>query len=120
MRLLLVEGFLRLRQSGIVTLLVSSLSKQVLCSDTHIHSYKYFATVTGLPEPRNDHAVVMVKFAKEMIQEMKIVTSNLETRLGPGTSSLGTRIGVSSIHFLFQHINISLYNIANQHLITAE
>jgi hypothetical protein len=53
-------------------------------------------TVAGLPEPRYDHAVVMVKFAKQIITKMAIVTSELETFLGPGTSSLTVRAGVSN------------------------
>jgi hypothetical protein len=101
-------------------LLVSSIPKRGYFVLTIILSHSCFATVTGLPEPRHDHAVVMVKFAKEMIQEMKIVTSKLETRLGPGTSSLGTRIGVSFMHIMFEQNNFSFDNIANQHLFEVE
>ena len=54
-----------------------------------------FVAVTGLPNPRKDHAVVMVKFAKEMLLKMAAVTSHLETVLGPGTSALTARVGVS-------------------------
>jgi Adenylate and Guanylate cyclase catalytic domain len=50
--------------------------------------------VAGLPEPRCDHAVVMAKFASDILCELAMVTSQLETRLGPGTASLTARVGV--------------------------
>jgi class 3 adenylate cyclase len=50
---------------------------------------------SGLPEPRKDHAVVMARFAKEILSDMAIVVAELETQLGPGTAALTIRIGVS-------------------------
>jgi hypothetical protein len=45
--------------------------------------------VTGLPEPRKEHAVVMVKFAKDCRDEFIEVTRQLEVSLGPDTAELG-------------------------------
>jgi hypothetical protein len=54
-----------------------------------------YVAVTGLPEPRADHAVVMVTFARECRAKIVDITRKLETSLGPGTSELRYRFGVS-------------------------
>jgi hypothetical protein len=59
-------------------------------------SLQFFAVV-GLPEPRRNHAIVMVKFANDMLVEMSAIVSALETRLGPGTANLRIRVGVSIV-----------------------
>ncbi len=57
--------------------------------------FKYLnQSVTGLPDPCPDHAVVMVKYAHAILNELKTLTIMLERRLGPGTSGLSLRIGV--------------------------
>ncbi|KAG7338222.1 adenylate/guanylate cyclase [Nitzschia inconspicua] len=55
-----------------------------------------YVAVTGLPEPRKDHAVVMVKFAIDCRDEFVEVTRLLEVSLGPDTADLGLRIGLHS------------------------
>ncbi|KAG7359347.1 adenylate/guanylate cyclase, partial [Nitzschia inconspicua] len=55
-----------------------------------------YVAVTGLPEPRKDHAAVMVKFAKDCRDEFVEVTRLLEVSLGPDTADLGLRIGLHS------------------------
>lgn len=40
--------------------------------------------VAGLPELRSDHAVVMARFARDLLDKMGSLTSQLETTLGPG------------------------------------
>ena len=55
-----------------------------------------YVAVTGLPTPHKDHAVVMARFAYEIMQQMLELTKNLEITLGPGTSDLGVRIGLHS------------------------
>lgn len=52
---------------------------------------------------RRQHAVTMAKFAKDILIETAIVTLKLEKRLGPGTSTLRVRVGVST------RINILYY-----------
>ena len=54
------------------------------------------AAVAGLPEPRDDHAVVMARFAQDCLQRSSQVCKGLETVLGPDTGDLGFRIGLHS------------------------
>ena len=56
--------------------------------------------VAGLPESRPDHAEVMARFANDILKKMSYVTIELGTSLGPGTSTLQMRVGVS--YFLFK------------------
>jgi hypothetical protein len=62
---------------------------------------------TGLPEPRQDHAVAMVNFARDIVHEMSLVVVELETVLGPGTAALTIRVGVST----FDNITLVLHNL---------
>lgn len=55
-----------------------------------------YVAVSGLPEPRADHAVVMSKFAKDIMSTMRTLTRDLETTLGPDTGDLALRIGLHS------------------------
>ena len=52
--------------------------------------------VTGLPDPRADHAVIMARFAKECILSLQRMTKELEVSLGPDTADLCMRIGLHS------------------------
>lgn len=52
--------------------------------------------VTGLPEPRVDHAVIMCKFARVCLSKMTGLLTELETTLGPGTADLSMRFGIHS------------------------
>ena len=54
--------------------------------------------VTGVPEPREDHAILMARFAREIILKISIVASRLETKLGPDTGDLALRVGMHSGH----------------------
>jgi class 3 adenylate cyclase len=55
-----------------------------------------YVAVTGLPEPRKDHAVVMVKFARDCRSICVDITRELEVSLGPGTGDLRYRFGLHS------------------------
>jgi class 3 adenylate cyclase len=55
-----------------------------------------YVAVCGLPEPREDHAVVMSKFANEILHAMHKMTRKLEITLGPDTGDLTLRIGLHS------------------------
>uniref|UniRef100_A0A7S3L4M9 Phosphodiesterase n=1 Tax=Amphora coffeiformis TaxID=265554 RepID=A0A7S3L4M9_9STRA len=55
-----------------------------------------YVAATGLPDPRPDHATAMMRFAADILNAMKVVTRDLETKLGPDTSDLDLRIGVHS------------------------
>ena len=55
-----------------------------------------YVAVVGLPDPRKDHAVIMARFAREIMRKMVSVTKLLELTLGPGTADLKLRIGMHS------------------------
>lgn len=55
-----------------------------------------YVAVSGLPEPRADHAMVMSKFANDIMNSMRTLTRDLETSLGPDTGDLALRIGLHS------------------------
>jgi hypothetical protein len=66
--------------------------------------------VVGLPKPRRNHAVVMAKFAEEILRAMRVATSDLDSQLGPGTADLAIRIGVS---FVTTHNKVSTIQQSN-------
>ncbi|CAB9502391.1 Receptor-type guanylate cyclase gcy [Seminavis robusta] len=55
-----------------------------------------YVAVTGLPDPREDHAVVMAIFARECLKKMQVLTKDLEVKLGPDTGDLSMRFGLHS------------------------
>jgi class 3 adenylate cyclase len=52
--------------------------------------------VAGLPDPRPDHAVAMVRFARDCQLKMTSLSNELEVALGPDTAELAFRIGIHS------------------------
>jgi len=55
-----------------------------------------YLAVTGLPDPRADHALVMAKFARDIRNRMSALTLKLARSLGPDTDNLQLRIGMNS------------------------
>ncbi len=55
-----------------------------------------YVAVAGLPEPRPDHAIVMIKFSKDCRTRMSEVTRKLGVSLGPDTEDLAMRFGLHS------------------------
>jgi class 3 adenylate cyclase len=55
-----------------------------------------YVAVTGLPEPQDDHAVIMVKFASDCMAKMGQLTTELVGSLGDDTALLAMRIGLHS------------------------
>ncbi|KAL3938864.1 MAG: hypothetical protein SGBAC_006303 [Bacillariaceae sp.] len=55
-----------------------------------------YVAVTGLPEPRDDHAFVMAKFARECVIRFNELSKHLEVKLGPDTGDLAMRAGLHS------------------------
>ena len=51
---------------------------------------------SGLPEKREDHAIVIARFARDCVRKMLVVVRQLEVKLGPGTAELGLRVGIHS------------------------
>jgi class 3 adenylate cyclase len=55
-----------------------------------------YVAVTGLPDPMNDHAVVMCRFARDCLNRLHSLTRSLEVTLGPDTAELALRVGIHS------------------------
>jgi class 3 adenylate cyclase len=55
-----------------------------------------YVAVTGLPNPRKDHAVAMARFARDCMHRMHELTRKLEVVLGPDTADLSIRVGLHS------------------------
>jgi len=55
-----------------------------------------YVAVCGLPKPRADHALTIVRFARDILSMMHTVTKKLEIVLGPDTGDLSLRIGIHS------------------------
>ncbi|KAL7561168.1 hypothetical protein ACA910_011989 [Epithemia clementina (nom. ined.)] len=55
-----------------------------------------YVAVAGLPEPRNDHAVVMARFARDCLYGFQALCPQLEVILGPDTADLAMRVGLHS------------------------
>lgn len=52
--------------------------------------------VTGIPNPQEDHAVIMVKFANDAMLKFCQVKNDLVPSLGADTADLEMRIGLHS------------------------
>jgi Adenylate and Guanylate cyclase catalytic domain len=55
-----------------------------------------YVAVAGLPDPQDDHAVIMTRFAMDCISSMNQLTAALVHILGEDTSSLELRVGLHS------------------------
>ncbi|CAB9521849.1 Receptor-type guanylate cyclase gcy [Seminavis robusta] len=55
-----------------------------------------YVAVCGLPDPRREHAVVMARFAQDILSKFYTLTRKLEVTLGPDTADLSLRIGIHS------------------------
>lgn len=52
--------------------------------------------VAGLPEPQENHAVVMAKFARDCLEALSQLVHSLVSTLGPDTADLALRVGLHS------------------------
>ena len=99
-----VVGLIKSKQ--LVTLYVPSwlFDLSINCDDQPFDSYTLasfssstqYVAVAGVPVPRPDHAIVMVRFARDCRQMMSYLTRDLEITLGPGTGDLQMRFGLNS------------------------
>ncbi|CAB9512443.1 Receptor-type guanylate cyclase gcy [Seminavis robusta] len=56
-----------------------------------------YVAVTGIPEPQKNHAVIMARFARDCMKEMKqLVRGELSDVLGEDTKDLEMRVGLHS------------------------
>jgi class 3 adenylate cyclase len=65
---------------------------------SNLFSWLVFATVavTGLPDVQKDHAVRMIRFARDCMFKISQVTYSLVDELGTDTQNLQMRIGIHS------------------------
>ena len=55
-----------------------------------------YVAVSGVPEPRADHAIAMCKFSSDILTSMRKLIRQLESTLGPDTGDLALRVGLHS------------------------
>ena len=55
-----------------------------------------YVAVAGLPNPRDDHAVLMAEFSKACMRKFKALVHRMEISLGPDTGDLSMRFGLHS------------------------
>jgi class 3 adenylate cyclase len=55
-----------------------------------------YVAATGIPDPQEKHAEIMVRFARATCIRIQQLTSSLEAKLGPGTADLAMRFGIHS------------------------
>eukprot|EP00977_Amphora_coffeiformis_P003232 scaffold599_cov180-Amphora_coffeaeformis.AAC.3 len=55
-----------------------------------------YVAATGVPDPQVDHAVIMVRFARECLARMRMLLQDIKGRLGEDTAELNMRIGIHS------------------------
>jgi class 3 adenylate cyclase len=55
-----------------------------------------YVAVTGVPVPQSDHAVIMAKFARDLLETLKEELKKLEHVLGSETLHLAMRVGLHS------------------------
>lgn len=55
-----------------------------------------YVAATGLPDPQELHAVIMVRFAQICLLKIRELVLALESQLGPGTADLAMRAGIHS------------------------
>ena len=53
-----------------------------------------YVAVAGLPDRNPNHAVVMVRFARDCLSKIDVLMKKLELVLGPGTGELSMRFGL--------------------------
>lgn len=55
-----------------------------------------YVAVSGLPEPRKDHAVAMARFSKDILHKFREMVKQMVVELGPDTEDLQLRVGLHS------------------------
>jgi hypothetical protein len=60
-----------------------------------------YMACAGLPKPREDHAVIMARFARDMLLMFEELRTSLAPTLGDEMMSLGLRVGIHSGKYLW-------------------
>lgn len=68
--------------------------KGYLCNPTQTNTFVLFPSHTI--EPQEDHALIMVRFARDCMYKSYELTKKLEVTLGPDTAELSMRFGLHS------------------------
>ena len=68
-----------------------------------------YVAVTGLPHAQEDHAIIMVKFARDCLRMMRRLTQKLGVTLGPDTADLSIRVGLHSGPGMYQKHSFSKF-----------
>lgn len=55
-----------------------------------------YVAACGIPTPTNKHAILLARFAQNILVKFRRVAKEVEVSLGPGTSDLGLRVGIAS------------------------
>jgi class 3 adenylate cyclase len=55
-----------------------------------------YVAACGVPDARKDHAITMVRFARDCLDAMHLILNELTVDLGPDTTDLGMRVGLHS------------------------
>lgn len=53
-----------------------------------IYIFRTICSCSRLPDPCKDHAVVMARFARDILEKLNQLTHKLESSLGPDTGDL--------------------------------
>jgi Adenylate and Guanylate cyclase catalytic domain len=76
-----------------------------------------YVAVTGLPEPREDHAVVMARFANDCLKITRSLTKKLIVVLGPDTEDLTMRCVSGMLQIFLLRRKFLLLNSISDHFI---
>ena len=74
---------------GVVLILTKQNKNKKLVCLTHLSSCPITST-----EPQEDHALIMVRFARDCMYKSYELTKKLEVTLGPDTAELSMRFGL--------------------------
>ena len=58
-----------------------------------LHNRDCYVAVSGIPISRSDHAIIMAKFARDLLHSMSEELGKLVPVLGSATASLAMRVG---------------------------
>ncbi len=75
-----------------------------------------YVAATGLPEPMENHAIIMAQFARTCMSKMMQIVRALEKHLGPDTGDLSMRFGLHRFVVPLRHVVNCIPDFAHFHL----
>ena len=89
-----------LRLKLLVRYFFCGLPLRCLKDATNFNSFSFsgdcYVAVCGLPQPQPKHALLMVKFSRDVLAQMPKLMKSLSKTLGPDTIKLAMRVGIHS------------------------